>query len=241
MQRSLFPTERSGSVGHILRGLEFALRLDGDGPPLTFGLRLPGDHALHVFSQDDVLELDRLHRDPPRVRGLVDHLADLSRDALPLGKKRAEVHLAYEVAHRRLRELLHGVRVLLDFQNRPFGVLDAVINHRIDLNGHVVPRDAFLSRDVDPLHPHVHPLPGLVEGNDRSQPRLHYMVELAEGELDAALVLVDEFERANGAGEGQNAHQDDAGGNQHEMGRAREKSPDPKTAAADVDGVNRSG
>jgi hypothetical protein len=74
------------------RGLAEALRLEHVGALLALGLHLPRHRIDQVARRLDVLELDAVDLDAPRMRRRVDRHQHLGVDLVALGQRLVQVH-----------------------------------------------------------------------------------------------------------------------------------------------------
>ena len=108
-----------------------------------------------------------------------------------------ELHLAEHAAQRRLRELRRRVVVVLDLDDRPARIHHAEVDDRVDLHRHVVARDDVLRRHVHDDRAQADADHAIDRREDEDDARaLRLRQQLAEPEDDAALVLVQDLDRA---------------------------------------------
>ena len=108
------PGNDIGGLGELVRCLELAFGVDDLGPAFALGLGLLGDSPDHVLRKIDMLHLDELDLDAPRVGVLVDDLLELGVELLPLRKEVVKIDLPEEAPERGLGELGGRVEVILD-------------------------------------------------------------------------------------------------------------------------------
>ena len=99
-------------------------------------------------------------------------------------------------AQRRLRDLVDGGRDVLDRDDRADGVVDPVVGHRRDVDADVVARDDPLRLDRHRDDPQRHAPDAIDERDDEDQPRPAGVLDAAEPELHAALVLLEDPHRS---------------------------------------------
>src|SRR4029453_2080910 len=123
-----------------LRGLEqllcrllLSLRIDDLGATGPFGLGLTGDRPDHALVEIDALDLHGGHLDAPRFGLLVEHVLDIGVELVALGQHLVEVVLAQHPTQRGLRELAGCKEIVIDLNDRTFGVDYGEIDHRIHL------------------------------------------------------------------------------------------------------------
>ncbi|MCU0649064.1 MAG: hypothetical protein MUF00_13775 [Gemmatimonadaceae bacterium] len=150
------------------RGLALPLRLENLRPlarlgvghrrtPFALGAHLQLHRLLDIARRFDGLQLHTRHIHAPRNRGLLDHLAHAPVDHVARGQCLIELDLANDVAQRRARERLEGKRQILHRVSGLLRIGDAVVEHRVDVDRHVVLRDHRLAREVEHLFAQVDP------------------------------------------------------------------------------------
>ncbi len=201
----------AGGLRQLRGGFELAGRVNDLGALLALGLGLPGHRALHVGRQIDVLHFDRRHLDAPRVGVLIENLLQLLVQPLALRQQIVELDLPEHAAQRRLRELRRRVDVVLDLDDRPPRIHHPEVEHRVDLDRHVVARDHVLRRHVEDHRPQadLHHAIDRREHQDHAGP-LRLRQQLAEAEDHAALVLRQDLDRADDVDD-QDEHDDQRG------------------------------
>ena len=187
-----------GRLGELLRRLQLAGGVDDLGAFLALGLGLPRHRALHVWRQIDVLHLDGRHLDAPGIGVLIENLLQLLIQPIALRQQIVELDLAEHAAQRGLGELRRRVHVVLDLDNRPARVHDAEVEHRVDLDRHVVARDHVLRRHVEDDRPQADPHHAVDrrEDEDDAGP-FRLRQQFAEPEDDAAFVLGQDLDRSD--------------------------------------------
>jgi len=146
-----------GGLGELARSLELAFGVDDFGPAFAFGLGLLGDGPDHILRKIDMLHLDELDLDAPRVGALVDNLLELGVELLPLRKEVVEIDLPEEAPERGLGELGGRVEVILDVDDALERLHDPEVEDGVDLHRDVVPRDDVLRGDVMGDQPEADP------------------------------------------------------------------------------------
>ena len=121
------------------------------GAPLALGPHLQLHRLLDVARRLDRLQLDARHVDAPADRRFLDHVTHPLVDRVAGTERLIELHLADDVAERRARERLERKRQILDGVCRLLRIGDAIIDHRVDVDGHVVFGDHRLAREVQHL------------------------------------------------------------------------------------------
>ena len=137
-----------GGLRQLLGGLQFTLGVDHLGAPFALGLGLAGDGANHRFIEVDMLDLDIGHLDTPGIGLAVEDFLQGQVQALALGQHFVQRMPAEHGAQGGLRELAGGHQEVLDLDHRALRVDDAKVQHRVDLERHVVARDHVLARHV---------------------------------------------------------------------------------------------
>src|SRR5262249_41620253 len=97
-------------------------------------------------------------------------------------------------AERRQRHLLDGIADIAHLDDGTLRIENAVPNDGIDLDRHVVPRDALLLLDVRRHGAQVHLLLPFDEQPDQVEPGPRDAIELAEAKDDATLILIRDAE-----------------------------------------------
>ena len=147
LQGDRIPADHVGGIGQALRSLEFTLRMDDFGSPLTFRFGLLGDHALHLLGEVHVFHLDRRIFTP---QGSVCW-SRMSWSLLLISSRLASIiklTLAEDATERGLGHHRRRMEVVLNLDNRSLLVDDTEINDGVDLHGHVIPGDDVLRRYV---------------------------------------------------------------------------------------------
>src|SRR5512139_1884445 len=83
--------QRVGRLAQLLGGLELSARIDDLRSALALGLRLACHGPLHRLGNLHVLDLDHPHLDAPGLGLLVDDLAEVLVEVLPVREQRVEV------------------------------------------------------------------------------------------------------------------------------------------------------
>src|SRR5208337_4563071 len=185
-----------GGIGEPLRRLEFALRRDHLGAPLALGLSLRRDRALHVLRQIDIFQLNQRDLHAPRLGLRIDYFLDARVELVALAEQFVELGLAADGAQRGLRQLHRGEQVVCDLGHGARRVDDAKIQHRADLDRHVVLGDDVLRRDVERHGAKINSRHPLEYGNHENHARPAIRSETPESKNDAALVFVEDLEPA---------------------------------------------
>jgi hypothetical protein len=121
-----------------------------------------------------------------------------------------------------VRHLHHGVRNLLDLNDRPFRIDDPVPDHGIHLDRHVVARDSFLLLDIGRDRPQVELGLPFHEWPDEIEAGTGAAVEAAEPEHDASFILIGDPNAHDDEHDDRNTDNDKNQGNevQDEHGRS---------------------
>src|SRR6185437_11472685 len=113
--------------------------------------RFDASASVTVARRLDGLQLDTRDVDAPPDRRLLYNLAHALVDLIAAGERAVELHLADDVAQRRARERFEREREILDGVGGLLRIGDAIVEDRIDVDGHVVFRDHGLARKVEHL------------------------------------------------------------------------------------------
>src|SRR5208337_2832688 len=148
--------EDVGGLMELGRRLELTLGADDLRPPLTLGLSLARDGALHLLGQVHVLYLHVRHLDAPRLGVQVEYLLEALVDLLPVGEELVELGLAEDAPERGLGELARGIEVVLHVDDGLHGVYNPEVDDGVHLDGDVVLRDHVLGGHVVDHGPEGH-------------------------------------------------------------------------------------
>jgi hypothetical protein len=129
------------------------------------------------------------HVDAPPDRRVLDHFAHPLVDHVAAAERLVELHLAYDVAERRARQRLEGVRKILHRVRRLLRIGHAIVNDRVDVDRDIVLRDHGLARKVQHLLAQVDARRRA--GRDALDPA-HVGLEIADVELPRSLDERDE-------------------------------------------------
>ncbi len=139
----------------------------------------------------------------------VDDLLELLVDLLAVAQQIVQVGLAEGAAQRGLRDLRRRLDVVRHLRDGVVGVDHAEVDHRVDLDGDVVAGDDLLRRHLMGDGAQVDARHAVDEGNDEEQARALGPLNAAQAEDDAALVLLDDFDRRCGDHESDDEDDDD--------------------------------
>src|SRR5438270_698069 len=142
-----------GGVGQLRGSFKFAVGVNDFRAALALGFRLPGDGALHLFGNVDLLDFYFGDFDAPGFGVLVQDYLELGVHFFALGEDFVQFKLADDAAQRGLRELRGGVLIVLHLRERRVGVDDAEITHGVHFDGDVVAGDDILRRNVERFKP----------------------------------------------------------------------------------------
>ncbi len=187
-----------------LCGLEFSVSMNHLGAAVAFSLRLLGDGAHHVFGQFDISDLHHADLDAPGLGLGVQNGLNIGIDLAALGQHFIQVVLAQHRAQGGLRQLAGCGEKIFHLDKGLFWIDDAEIQHRIHLDGHVVPRDHVLRWHLVHHGAQIHSGHALQHGDHENQPGPFDPLEATELEHHGPLVFVDDLE-----GRGQKQHQND--------------------------------
>ena len=184
-----------GGLGELARCLELAFGMDDFGPAFALGLGLLGDGPDHVLRKIDMLHLDHLDLDAPRVGALVDDLLELGVELLPLRKEVVKTDLPEDAPERGLGELGSRVEVILDIDYALDRLHNPEIKYRIDLDRDIVPGDDVLRGDVLGNQPEADPDHAVDGREHQDDPRaLGFWKHPAQPEDHAPLVFPEDFD-----------------------------------------------
>src|SRR6185295_15903949 len=148
-----------------------------------------GDSANHILVEINVLEFDIAHLDTPRVGSLVQDALHLCVEFLAFRQHLIEVVLPKDRAQRSLCKLAGCGLELLDLDDCLLGIDHTEVDHGIDLDGDVVPRDHILRRHVEHARAQVHSHHLLDERHDNHETRTFYLPEATEQKHNGTLIL----------------------------------------------------
>src|SRR5206468_138317 len=168
VKRTISRSARAG-LPHLLRGLEFALRHDHPRPAFPFRLRLLGDRPHHRVRERHIPQGDRGHLDPPRLGRVVEEDLDPLAQVLALREELVELDLAEDVPQSGLGEQIRRLDVVLDLGDGLERIVHAVVDHRVDLDGHVVSAHDALTRHIEGDEPQVDEDPTVEDRDDHRQ------------------------------------------------------------------------
>ena len=100
-----------------------------------------------------------------------------------------ELVLAEYGAQGRLGQHVRGRQIVLDLDDRAFGIDDVEIEHRVDFHRNIVAGDDVLAGDFNDLNAQVYPHHLLNEGRQQNKAGALHPLKAAQGEDDGALVF----------------------------------------------------
>src|SRR5919106_5857490 len=189
------PLELARRPGQGLGRLELALGVDHLRPSLPLRLRLSRHRPAHRLRQLDVLHLHEGHLDPPGVGEVVDDLLEAPVDVVPVDQDLVQVYLADHAPKGGLSHLRRAEQVVLDGDRRPDRLHHVEVRDRVHPDGHVVPGDDVLRRDVHRHRLEVHLHHPVHDGDDEEQPGALGPDHSSEPEDHASLVLLHDPDR----------------------------------------------
>ncbi|MOA27403.1 hypothetical protein D3C78_1482800 [compost metagenome] len=142
-----------------------------------------------------MLDLDVGDLDAPGVGLGVEHLLDVQVQAFAFGQQFVQFVFTQHRPQRGLRQLAGGGQEILDLDDRLLRIEHAEIQHRVDLDRHVVAGDHVLRRHVQHHGAQIDPDHLLDHRNQQDQAGTLDLPEAPELEHHPALVLAQDAER----------------------------------------------
>ena len=186
------------SVDQRLRGLELGLGVNDLGPAVALGFGLFGDRLDHIVGELDVTDLDGAHLDAPVLGARIEDVLHVDVELGPLGQHLVEFVLSEHRAERGLGQHVGRSAVRLDLNDRFRSIDDVKVEHGVDLDRHVVPRNHVLTGDLHDHRAQVDAHDLLDDRYQEDEARSADAREAPQRELDAALVLTKHLERSVG-------------------------------------------
>ncbi len=183
-------------LSETLGCLKLTLGIDDLGPALSFCLSTLRHCALHFDGKVDVLDLDEVHLDTPRIRQVIDDPLQFLVEPVALAQNVIELDLGQHRPQGCLRNLRCSEEVILNLDDGLDRFEHLEVDDRVDSNGHVVARDDVLWRHVEShylkidLHHPIH------DGNEEEQSGPFGPLEhSSQPEDHTTLVLLDDANR----------------------------------------------
>ena len=131
---------------------------------------------------------------------------NVGAELFPLGEHFVELMLSQHGTQGRLRQHVGGRKIVLNLNNRVFGIDDIEIEYRVDFHRDVVARDHILARNLDDLDAQIHAHHFLDEGNQQHQSRPFDPLETPERKDHGALVFAQDLHARHDEDDGDQRH-----------------------------------
>src|SRR5271163_2362812 len=155
--------------------------------------------ARTMFSVSSTVRISTLLTLMPQVGLSVQNALHVGAELLALGKHFVEFVLAEHGAQRRLGQHVRRRQIVLDLDDRAFGIDDVEIEHRVDFHRNIVAGDDVLAGDFNDLNAQVYPHHLLNEGRQQNKAGALHPLKAAQGEDDGALVFAQDAHRGHQA------------------------------------------
>ena len=156
MQRDRVVFIQSGGVGELTRDFRLRRAENNARAALPLGLRLTRHRVFQRLRNLHIADLDRLHRDTPRIGLLIEQPLQLAPHHLALGDHLRQLMPPDRLSQRRLRAHEYRVLIILHLEHALLGVPHDPKNDGIHVGRDRVLGQRGLGRDARDSHALVH-------------------------------------------------------------------------------------